>query len=85
MSKALKEKLYDGPVYIDATFIFIKPKSTPKKVKYPAVKPDLKNLVWGLEDAMEGIVYKNDSQVVEHVTRKLYGDPPGIRVKVGKI
>ena len=82
---ARPKELYDGPVYMDCTFIRLKPKSLPKKVRHPSGRPDLSNYVKGLEDALVGIVIRDDSQIVELFARKVYGDSPGVRVKVGKL
>ena len=82
---ARPKELYDGPVYMDCTFIRLKPKSLPKRAKHPSQKPDLSNYIKGLEDALVGIVLRDDSQIVELFARKMYGDPPGVKVKVGKL
>ena len=53
----------------------------------PAKKPDLKNYVAGIEDALEGVLYVNDSQIVRYGTGtgKYYGDPPRIEVGVKQL
>ena len=45
-------------------------------------KPDLSNVLKGIEDAMNGIVYLDDSQIIEAVVRKLYGDYPRANITV---
>lgn len=50
--------------------------------KYPTVRPDATKLMRPLEDALTGIVWKDDSRIVEQVVRKSYGDPPRAEVKV---
>ncbi len=49
---------------------------------YPIVTPDLTKLVRCLEDALKGVIWKDDSQVVEQFTRKLYGEVPRAEVKI---
>lgn len=49
---------------------------------YPAVKPDLTKLVRGLEDALTGIVWRDDAQVVQQILSKRYGEPERAEVKV---
>lgn len=43
--------------------------------EYPTTKPDLTKLTRAVEDALTGIVWKDDSQVVKQDTRKLYCGP----------
>lgn len=40
--------------------------------RFPTVKPDLLKLARGIEDAMTGIVYGDDAQIVTEVLRKRY-------------
>lgn len=49
---------------------------------YPAVKPDLTKLTRALEDSLTGIVWRDDSQVVEQLLSKRYGEPERAEVKV---
>ena len=48
----------------------------------PDVKPDLTKLVRGVEDALTGIVWRDDGQVVEQRTRKIYGEPAETHITV---
>ena len=42
----------------------------------PTKKPDLSNIVKGVEDALNGLLYKDDSQIVELKLQKFYSDEP---------
>lgn len=65
--------LLEGPIMLDAVFVFVRPKShyttTGKLTKAAPPGPtghllgDLDKLVRAIEDAMTGIVFKDDSQV----------------------
>lgn len=79
------EKLIDGALRLKATFYLQKGKSLPKKRKYPETKPDLDNLEKCLLDAMEGIIYTNDSRIVDKDMGKRYGDPPRVEVELEEI
>jgi crossover junction endodeoxyribonuclease RusA len=68
-------------VEIDATFYFAKPKSTSKRILHKITKPDCDKLVRALLDALTGVVYADDSQVIGIVCRKRFGLPE--RVEVG--
>ena len=49
----------------------------------PITKPDLKNYIAGIEDALEGVLFVNDSQIIGYGdSGKWYGDPPRIEVVV---
>ncbi|OCT12614.1 hypothetical protein A8709_32915 [Paenibacillus pectinilyticus] len=52
----------------------------------PKSKPDLSNYIKGIEDAIEGILLKNDSQVVDYgKSGKWYSDRPRIEIEVEEI
>lgn len=48
----------------------------------PAKKPDIDNVVKAIFDGMNGIVWKDDSQVVALSVQKIYGEAPGVSVGV---
>ena len=68
------------PVSIVLEFYFQKPESVPKKRQHPSVKPDLSKLIRSTEDAMTGILYTDDAQIVSIVARKHYGTPERVEV-----
>lgn len=72
------QALLDGPLKVKARFIILKPKSKPKRVIYPAVKPDVDNLIKAVWDVLNGLLYRDDSQIVSCQVEKVYGDPPGL-------
>lgn len=79
------EKLLDGPLALEATFYRLKPKSKPKKCKYPDTKPDLDNLCKSVTDALEGVIYTNDSRFVDKVLKKRWGDPPRVEIVIREV
>lgn len=42
----------------------------------PKIKPDLTNYTKAAEDALEGIIYKNDAQIVDEHLHKYYSATP---------
>lgn len=48
----------------------------------PVVKPDGDNVAKVCMDALEGYAYHNDSQVVEHYCRKMYGEQPKVVIRM---
>jgi len=78
-------ELWQGPVSIGVVFYLPRPKSLPKRVEYPTKKPDCDKLARGILDALTGILWRDDSQVVEMAARKLYGDPPRAEIEVEEL
>lgn len=73
-----------GPLTVSLTFALPRPKGhygsgrnvavvRPSAPSYPAGKPDLDKLVRSTLDALTGVVFADDAQVVEVTARKLYG------------
>jgi Holliday junction resolvase RusA-like endonuclease len=51
----------------------------------PTTKPDITNLVKGIEDAIKGLIWVDDSQVVELAVAKWYSDNPRAEVEIDEI
>jgi len=49
---------------------------------FPTTKPDSTKLMRALEDALTGVLWHDDSQVVAPLPVRIYGDKPGARVIV---
>lgn len=49
---------------------------------FPTVKPDLSNIQKAIEDGMNQIVYRDDSQIIRCNSSKIYGDNPCVKVKI---
>lgn len=83
--KAGLSTLLDGPVCLSLHFILPRPKSLVRKLDAPMIKrPDLDKMTRSIKDALEGVFYKNDSQVNEAHLYKAYGDEPGVVVQLKK-
>lgn len=68
------------PVQMEVEFFFDKPKSV--KGNFKVTKPDMDKLLRAIFDALTGVAYKDDSQVVRCILTKQYGYPPCVKVKV---
>lgn len=84
--------LLKGALALKAVFYLPKPKSKPRSEKYPTTQRegDLKNYVSALEDALEGICFINDAQIVQHNTLKVYcsqndGEKPRIEIEITEL
>jgi len=73
------------PVIVSYEFYLSKPKSA--KRKYMTTVPDLDNLAYAVTNALKGIVYEDDSQVVQMTAVKIYADglPPHAIIKVSRL
>lgn len=70
----------DQALALDVTFYLPRPPSLPKRIIYPMRKPDLDKLTRAIGDSLKGIVYDEDSRIVDLNTRKRFaageGDTP---------
>jgi Holliday junction resolvase RusA-like endonuclease len=64
--------LFTGPVVLTVTFRMPRPQSLPRRVLHHTKKPDLDKLVRSTKDALKGILYRDDAQVVDLHARKVY-------------
>ena len=64
---------HDGPLRVSIDLTFAKPKSA-KRVHH-TVRPDASNCAKAVEDALNGVAWNDDSQIVELIVRKHYGVP----------
>jgi crossover junction endodeoxyribonuclease RusA len=67
-----QDGLFVGPVVLTVTFRLPRPQSLPKRLVHHTKKPDLDKLVRNTKDALKGVLYGDDSQVVELHARKIY-------------
>ena len=78
----------DGPCNLVIQAYFEVPKSKSKKFREaaladqerPTKKPDLSNIVKGIEDALNGLAYKDDSSIVYLCVTKYYSDVARVEV-----
>jgi len=70
----LHNKKFDKgtPLKLKVIFWLRKPKSV--KREFPVARPDVDNYSKAVMDAMEGLLYDNDSAIVSSETIKLYAD-----------
>lgn len=78
----------EGPIRLSVTSVFGVPASWSKRKRAEALagavrptgKPDVDNLVKALMDALNGVFYLDDTQVVQLIAIKQYGEVPQTRV-----
>ena len=83
MIKPIPIPIIDQPMIMSCVIYIPRPKSV--KRAFPEVKPDLSNYIKGIEDAMNGLVYTDDSKIIGYRDcYKRYADEgvPRIEVKL---
>lgn len=90
---AMDGPLLAGPLELVLTFTFPRPKGhfgagrnaaivKPSAPALPIVKPDVTKLIRAVEDALTGIVWRDDAQVVSQHAHKLYGEQASCAVEI---
>lgn len=77
------------PVAVTFTFLLRRPaKVPPERIGQPSTYPDLDKLARSAMDALTGVAYADDGQVVEMILRKRYcapGEVPGAQIWVERV
>ena len=95
-TQAMKDSgftMIEGPCCLDIMAFFEVPKSKSKKFKErallglerPTKKPDIDNIVKALQDALNGLAYKDDSSIVFLSVAKCYSEVPRVEVILREI
>lgn len=82
----------DKPMWLSIECVYPIPKTTPKRKRemmlagklYPMVKPDLDNCIKSVMDALNGLAYYDDKQIVHLRAVKKYGDVPQTIIDIGR-
>lgn len=88
-----ERELFAGPVRLRVMAVFEitpswpawKQEAAAKGIVRHTSKPDYDNLVKAAKDALNGVVYADDAQVVEHSGGKAYGEAPHVYITVEPI
>jgi Holliday junction resolvase RusA-like endonuclease len=89
-------ELLDGPLGVRFVFYQPRPKGhygtgrnsswlKPAAPLYPTTRPDALKLARAVEDALSGVLYRDDSQIVDERLMKLYGAPARCVVTVWEL
>lgn len=81
--------LLEGPLQLHVSVVVVRPKShygarglRPSAPAAPTTRPDLTKYLRGIEDAMTGVVWRDDAQVITQSAEKRYGEPALVSVRV---
>jgi Holliday junction resolvase RusA-like endonuclease len=91
-----RKALLTGPLAVWATFYIQRPRShyrvgrfahvvKDSAPKWPTGKPDTTKLFRAVEDALTGVVWVDDAQIVDQHISKKWGDKPGVLIVVREI
>ena len=84
------QQMLTGELCASLTAYFAIPNSKSKAEKKrmswgivrPTKKPDIDNLIKSVLDSLNGIAYKDDSQIVTVVAEKFYSDVPRLELEI---
>ena len=90
---SIDNKPTDKPLKVSITMYVEIPQSKSKKQKEkmltgeikPIVKPDVDNVAKSILDALNGIIYLDDKQVVDLRVRKQYAEVPSVSVWISEV
>lgn len=91
IAQAMGQLKFSGPVEVNVLFKMPIPSSWSKKKSAAAIgeyhikKPDTDNLVKGVFDSLNKIVWHDDNQVAKVTAVKVYGENPGIEITVSQL
>lgn len=75
----------EGALAMTLVFFLPRPQSLPKRQLFHVKKPDCDNLAKGIKDALRGVVYRDDSQIVRLAVAKEYSQVPGVSIRVERV
>jgi Holliday junction resolvase RusA-like endonuclease len=81
---------WTGPLVLKVSIHFLRPKTHMKKSgevrgsapSLPATRPDITKLLRACEDALTGVVWKDDAQIVQQVATKTYSPVESVAIIV---
>ena len=88
-----KQPMLTGELKARIDAFFTIPKATPKKTRLkmlnretrPTKRPDLDNVAKAVLDALNGLAYQDDSQIVSLTINKFYSEVPGVEIFIEEV
>lgn len=81
--------LLAGALSVTLSFTVARPKThrgarglRPSAPRFPTVRPDVDKLSRAVLDALTGVVYRDDAQIVRKLATKSYGEPARVEIRV---
>ena len=90
------DELLTGPLFLEAIFYLARPAGhfgtgrnhnilKPSSPRYPTVRPDATKLLRAIEDALTGVAWRDDAQIVIQLARKRYGTPERAEILIAEV
>lgn len=87
------KNILEGPIEANIKAYFSTPKSVSKRIKNEMLnnfighttKPDTDNVCKAILDALNGVAYKDDSQIIRMKSEKLYSEIPRIEIELKEL
>lgn len=84
---------FEGAIYVNVAAFFKIPKSATKATAarmrarelLPLKKPDTDNVIKSVLDGLNGVAYRDDSQVAKIKAFKVYDDQPRVEVTISEL
>lgn len=82
----LAGELLEGPLAVRMTFYRTRPqRPKPNARDYPTTRPDVLKLARAIEDALTGVVWADDAEIVAEGLAKLYGAPERAEISITEV
>ena len=86
-------KPFEGPVAVEIVALYQIPRSANKRRKEamrrgaikPTVRPDVDNILKIVTDALNGVAYLDDKQIIECSVNKCYAEAPAVLVTISEL
>lgn len=87
------QEMLRGPIHVDMKVYMAVPNSYSKKRKaaclngeeYPTKKPDIDNMFKGITDALNGICYEDDKQIITVTMGKFYAEKDYTEITITEV
>jgi len=96
LAATINKTLLEGAIQCDMSFVLLRPKGhygtgkrkrtlKPSAPMHPTKRPDRGKLARAVEDALTGVIWRDDAQVVCGDIVKRYGEQPGVHISIKEL
>lgn len=77
--------IHDAGTALAVSMWFYVPRPRTVRREFPTVKPDVLKLARAIEDALTGLAWQDDAQIVAELVCKAYGGPERVEVSITEV